>query len=403
MTGVARRRGAAALMLTLAVAGCTGAPPRPGPTTTARSAPAGPALQGHVIVFSPADHEVSQSIGRGLDSTVTDNATAADLSPDLKTLTYVTQDAKLVLRDLASGAEQTVTISAGGTALNPAAGCLRFSPDGKRLAFIATQDGGLYVTTPAGAATRVDTPKHATYTQTNGRFIFGPPDPGAPSLNVASQLTCSRWLDTRRLVFDRVATMPATVTIEQGKPTVAPSDTTTVAALDPVRLIDSPQRWEIRHRCGTRIISSVHTGDSSTDYVVDTTTLGDDQLARPDAMAPGTGKLPDVASAFIAGSCDVLLIASCNYGDGTCATKRYSPGTGAVQNLPATYETDQGSFPRLDPGSVAWNPAGTQYAASNYGYVYVYDLATGAWTFALAAGIVGNHGADTQVLGWLPS
>ena len=39
-------------------------------------------------------------------------------------------------------------------------------------------------------------------------------------------------------------------------------------------------------------------------------------------------------------------------------------------------------------------------AANSDGYVYVYDLATGAWTFVLSAGIVGGHGDETQVLGW---
>jgi hypothetical protein len=33
---------------------------------------------------------------------------------------------------------------------------------------------------------------------------------------------------------------------------------------------------------------------------------------------------------------------------------------------------------------------------------YVYDVGAGASTFVLAAGIVGGHGADSRVLGWLP-
>jgi hypothetical protein len=402
MSGLMRRHSAIAITLTLALAGCTASPARPAPT--AMSAPPGPTLQGRIVVFSPDDHTIRRVTGSGPDTTITADAVVADLSPDRKTLAYVKQDTQLVLRNLASGAEQTITISADHAGLNVAPGCLHWSPDGRRLDFIAVQDGGLYVTTPAGVATRVDAPKHATYVQRNGKFIFGPPDPGAPTFAATSQLTCGQWLDTRRLVFDRVAKMPSVITVEQGKPAEVPPDTTTVAILAPIRLIDSPQRWVVHDRCGTRILSRLYKDASITEYteyVLDTTKLGDGDLARPGAVAPASGKLPTVEdNAFIADSCDVLVIDACDHStDESCVTKRYSSRTGVVQDL-SSYDLHRGLVsPHLvAPGTAAWNPAGTQFATVGEGSVYLNDLGTGASTL-----VPGDRGGGyRQILGWLP-
>lgn len=73
-----------------------------------------------------------------------------------------------------------------------------------------------------------------------------------------SEITCGRWLDDRRLVFDRVADMPATVTLDEEEPSQqVPADTTTVAVLDPPRLVDSPERWRLEDRCGDQVLTFV--------------------------------------------------------------------------------------------------------------------------------------------------
>ena len=376
------------LLSIVALAGCTSTPVQPPAPVTSATAPLpGPVVSGHVLVFSPGEHEVDQS-GRADQSKVTDDAVAAGMSPDGNTLAYVTQNSQLVLRDLGTKAERKVTVTVGGTPLSPGK-CVRFSPDGKRLALLS-QDGGLYVTSLAGAATKIDVPKREQYTQTGGS-ILARTDPNAPVYNVFSTVTCGRWLDAGRLVFDRVAEMPSTVTVENGQqPADVPPDTTTVATVGPVRLTDSPKQWALRDRCGAYVISSVLGGETSTDYVVDARSLSD--------VTPAAGKLPSLRTTFIPGSCDVLMIAPCS--TDRCATSRFTPSTGKSQDLAPLHAPDHGNVPGLDADEVAWNPDHTRFAANSDGYVYVYDLATGAWTFVLSAGIVGGHGDETQVLGW---
>ena len=372
----------------MALAGCTSTPAQPPtPVNSATAPPPGPVVSGHVLVFSPDEHEVDQS-GRMDQSKITDDAVAAGMSPDGKTLAYVTQNSQLVLRDLGTKAEKKVIVTVGRTPLSPGK-CVRFSPDGKRLALLS-QAGGLYVTSLAGAATKIDVPKREQYTQTDGGILAGPA-PDAPAYNVYSTVTCGRWLDADRLVFDRVAEMPNTVTIENGQqPADLPPDTTTVATVSPVRLTDSPKQWALRDRCGAHLISSVRTDETTTDYVVDAKPLGD--------VTPAGGKLPSLRTTFIPGSCDVLMIAPCS--TDRCATSRFTPSTGKSQDLAPLHAPDHGEVPGLDADEVAWNPDHTRFAANSDGYVYVYDLATGAWTFVLAAGIVGGHGDKAQVLGW---
>ena len=145
------------LLSIMALAGCTSTPAQPPtPVNSATAPPPGPVVSGHVLVFSPDEHEVDQS-GRADQSTITDDAVAAGMSPDGNTLAYVTQNSRLVLHDLRTKAEKKVTVTVGGAPLSPGK-CVRFSPDGKRLALLS-RDGGLYVTSLAGAATKIDVPK----------------------------------------------------------------------------------------------------------------------------------------------------------------------------------------------------------------------------------------------------
>ena len=54
---------------------------------------------------------------------------------------------------------------------------------------LLSQDGGLYATSPTGAATKIDVPKREQHTQTDGG-ILARPDPNAPAYNVSSTVTC---------------------------------------------------------------------------------------------------------------------------------------------------------------------------------------------------------------------
>ncbi len=354
-------------------------------------------MRGRIIAFNPQGHAVAQATGTGRGTTVTANATAADLSPDRKTLAYFTQDAKLVLRDLAGSTERAITPSVGGSPVSAAPDCLRWSPDGQRLAFFAQQDKGLYVTMSTGIATRIDVPKHARYAKRSGGFLPRTTDPDTPSYQVASLFTCGRWLDAGRLVFDRVASMPRSITVNEGQPPadVVP-DTTTVAVLDSHKLIDSPERWEVWDRCGGHIMSTI-VKDNAVDpfYVVDPKTVDDARLARPGTVAPPSGKIPgDGEGVFIPGSCDVLRMGVCS---AKCQVKRYSPTTGTFQDLPPTdFRGVKG--PILEPDILTWNPTGTQYAIDDFnGNVRIYDLGTGTSKYFL------NAGQYSRLLGWLPS
>jgi hypothetical protein len=58
------------------------------------------------------------------------------------------------------------------------------------------------------------------------------------------------------------------------------------------------------------------------------------------------------------------------------------------------------TIPRAPPGPAVRGRVVIFSPADHDGYVY--DVGAGASTFVLAAGIVGGHGADSRMLGWLP-
>jgi hypothetical protein len=386
-----RRVGAAALLV-LAVAACQDqTPPRPGDPVP--SAPAGPALTGRILVFDADERQVVQLGGSGA-TTLASDVVAADLSPDGRRLAYATGRGDLRIRNVDGDGERTIAVRRGDDDVHPAPGCLSWSPDGERLAFFALPGGDLYVTTLAGAATRVDGPKRERYTQTAEGFVLPQPDPEGSTVELVSELTCGRWWDDRRLVFDRVATMPGAVTRTEDELTErVPADTTTIAILGPSRLVDSPDRWKIYDRCGGHVLTFVEGDDRADRYVVDPATVSDAQLARPGAAAPAAGKLPPARAAFIDGRCDVLLLTGA--ASEWHPTQRWTRTTGAVQDLPPTFDKDHDP-PGLDPDTVAFNPEGTAWAASDQGTLYLFDLATGGSTFSSRAGTV------AKVLGWLP-
>ncbi len=391
------------LGVVLAMAACTPAPsgdvgdPVP-------SNPPGPELTGRLLAF---DHGARPGEGRVVevrDGTATEAVTgvlAADLSQDGRQLAYVRDDGTLVRRDLASGADTpiAVTVPAGPD-------CLSWSPAGTRLVFLGRADGGLYVTTVDGATTRVDVPKQEWYVESAEGFVLPKTEPGGASVPLSSELTCGRWLDDRRLVFDRVSTMPAVVTLDDsntgnntgsdtGEPTrQVPADTTTVAVLDPLRLVDAPARWRLEDRCGTQVMTFVDGGGNRGDrYVLDPATVGDDQLGQEGWAAPRDGKLPSARAAFIDGSCDVLLLLGAP-GEWH-PTSRYDVDSGRTEELKPTFDDDHNP-PLLDPDTVAFNQEGTAWAVADEETLYVFNLDTGGSTFVSSAGLVG------KVLGWLP-
>lgn len=315
---------------------------------------------------------------------------AADLSADGRQLAYVRADGTLLRRDLASGAETVLPV---GVPVGP--DCLSWSPDGLRLGFLGGADHAVYVTTVDGAATRVDAPRQERYVQTADGYTLPTAAPGGASVILFSELTCGRWFDDRRLVFDRVADMPATVTLDEEEPSQqVPADTTTVAVLDPPRLVDSPERWTFEDRCAERVLTLVDDGTEGFRYVLDPATIGDDRLDQTGWPAPAEAKLPSARAAFIDGSCDVLLL----LGDASewHPTSRYTVATGRTEELHPTFDDDHNP-PLLEPDSVAFNPEETAWAVADEGTLYVFNLETGGSTFVSSAGSVG------KVLGWLPS
>lgn len=380
------------LVVVLAIAACS--PVRSGDTgDPVPSNPPGPDLAGRILAF---DHGAQPGEGRvvevrdGTAATVVDGVIAADLSPDGRQLAYVRDGGALVRRDLGTGAETAIAV---GVPASP--DCLSWSPDGGRLAFLGAADGGLYVTTADGVATRVDVRKQERYVESAEGYILPQAEPGGAAVVLFSEITCGRWLDDRRLVFDRVVDMPATVTLDQEEPSQqVPADTTTVAVLDPVRLVDSPERWRLEDRCGDHVMTFVDDGTTGERYVLAPGTVGDDVLADTGWAAPDDGKLPSERAAFIDGSCDVLLL----LGDASAwhPTSRYEVATGKTEKLAPTFDEDHNP-PLLDPDTVAFNPEGTAWAVADEETLFVFNLETGGSTFVSGSGLVG------KVLGWLPS
>jgi hypothetical protein len=387
MTGVSRRMGA--LVAGLLLAAC--APVAPEPDTAGdpvSSSPPAPEVTGRVVVFDHGDQRVVAVGGDAGSETLVDDAVAADLSADGRWLAYVTRKGKLVRRDLATGADTPIPLP-----VLPGEDCLAWSPGQTRLTF-QDRDGRVYVSTVDGTLTTVDVPKQQRYVEVEKGFIL--PGAGAASggVTLVSELTCGRWLDERRLVFDRVADMPGTFTVEDDEPTwKIPVTTTTVALLDPLRLVDAPDRWRVDDRCGDRVLTFV--GEQGGErYVVTPASVPDEALTRPGAVAPADGKLPPARAAFIDGSCDVLLLAGA--AGEWHPTSRYSPGTRKVEKLRPTYDDDHNP-PALDAGTVAFSPDGSSWAVADEETLYLFSLETGGSTFSSGAGLV------SKVLGWLPS
>ncbi|TDV57791.1 PD40 domain-containing protein [Actinophytocola oryzae] len=380
------------LAVVLVIAACAPA----GPVDTGDpipSNPPGPKLTGRLLAF---DQGPEAGEGRvvevrdGATATVADGVIAADLSQDGRQLAYAREDGTLVRRDLASGAEATIPVN-----VLLSNDCLSWSPDGTRLAFLGRVDNALYVTTVDGVVTRVDQPKQERYVQSAEGYILPRADPAGGSVILFSVVACGRWLDDNRLVFDRVATMPGTVVVDEDEPTQQVlADTTTVAVLDPPRLVDSPGQWRLEDRCGDRVMTFVGGETSGDRYVVEPSAIGDDELGDAGWPAPGGGRLPSARAAFVDGSCDVLLLSGAAGEWHT--TSRYVVDTGRTEKLRPTFDDDHNP-PLLEPDSVAFNPEGTAWAVADGGALFVFDLETGGSTFASGTGKV------SKVLGWLPS
>lgn len=329
-----------ALAALLAVtAGSCGAEPPKTTTTSASKTPSPPTLQGTVLVQVEA--EIAAVTGDAV-STLASDVKRAALSPDGRTLAYST-NTQLILRDMVAGANKPLAIHNGGKKLTSRGTCMAWSPDSRRLAAFAAEDKALYVITPDGAASIVDTPKSAVYVKTQGTIIPRP-DPNDPGVTVTSNITCPSWLDNNRLVFDRVATMPSRISETNGQFRTVPSDTTTIADLSggQPKLSDATSQWDVTGACGGNLI--IRNSDGA-QFLVNSAELTD-----PNSVAKVGTKLPTAAEyGFIAGPCDVLLIDD--------AVRRYETATGKLSNL-ATLTGNEGAPLRLAPNFMAWQPGG---------------------------------------------
>src|SRR5262249_55945310 len=151
---------------------------------------------------------VSESGGKFTGRRLVAAGGVAALSPDLRTLAYVSGSV-VSFRDTTTGATRRQPMTAGGRRLQVAGTdfgtptattlftfppCLRWSPDGRPLVFL-DRDGNLYVATPDGHAVLVDRPQTAEY-RTSNLLPFGS--------TFRSYVGCGAWLDDRRFVFDRI-------------------------------------------------------------------------------------------------------------------------------------------------------------------------------------------------------
>jgi hypothetical protein len=383
---------AALALAALALAACAAGPPA-GPGDAVPSPPPGPTVSGRILVFSAEARTVAE-VRPGGTATLVEGAVAAALSPDGRSLAYATGRGELSVRTVDGDTERLVAVRRGGDTVAVAPGCLQWSPDGRRLSFFALPYGDLYVSTLDGVATRVEAVKRETYQETAGQFVIPRADPTGSTVELKAEVTCGRWLDERRLVFDRVAAMPGAVTLDEDeRDAPVPADTTTVATLEPLRLVDSPDRWRVDDRCGEHVLTFVQGGDGGDRYVLRGDEIDDAALARPGAAAPVAGKLPRARAAFIDGPCDVLLLLGAS--TELHPTQRWTRATGQVQDLTPTFDADHNPF-ALDPDTVAFRPDGTAYAVADGGTLFLADLGTGGSIVASGAGQV------TRVLGWLP-
>lgn len=380
--------------------------------------PPGPKLQGRVVAFAEVAHTVFTVAAGGGEPTisvVTTDAVSAAISPDGHTLARVTLNGGIVLRDLDTGQERALTLADGGTRIGAGPGCLTWAPDGKRLATNARDRRTLYAVTLDGAATRVDAVKTERYYQSTGNSLvplpgLAPqPEPTGPSFDVSSELACGRWLDSGRLVFDRVATMPSTVTVVEGKaPEPVPADMTTVATVTtrPAVLADSSKQWEILDACAGRLITRPAGRETHKRYLVAAAALTGKDLAA--AATPAAGQLTPGAggtfgAAFIPGSCDILMIAQAENG-ALHPARRRDADTGIVRELAPVFDDDR-LPPLADQRAITWASGGDPTLYANTGGEYaghllqLHDLNTGARTDLR---LPQNGPRADQILGWLP-
>ncbi|WP_432828805.1 TolB family protein [Dactylosporangium sp. CA-092794] len=398
---IARGAVAVTAALTLTAASCSGEPPAK-PAGADPSQP-GPALRGTLLVYVESEVvTVTGTAERPVVTTIASDVRSAALSPDLRTLAYVSGTGRLLLRDVAGGTDKPLAVQSAGQPLTPENACMAWSPDSQRLAAFAG-DNALYVIATDGAATMVDAPKSARYVKVENK-IFLRPDPADPGVQVTSEITCPAWLDARRLVFDRVAAMPEQITESERAGAHVSTDTTTIADLSagPVRLSDTQSRWGVSGTCGDRLIT--HNTDNAR-FLVNSAAL-----TGPDAATPAGGALPKATEhGFIPGTCDVLLIDEAA-GHDTHPARRYGVTTGALTELPAI-GADAGAPPRLDPRFTAWQPGATVFAwGGSYARdgsvrtlrnkIALHDLASGRRS-TIAIGTDDRRWVKS-ILGWLP-
>ncbi|TQM10964.1 hypothetical protein [Pseudonocardia kunmingensis] len=346
------------LVLVGALAACGsdgGEPPVTGPP--------GPPLSGRLLALDGTGGTVftiSAVDGLPRTTTVVTGVEQAALSPDRTTLAWAGKDGSLTLRVLDTGEERAVAPVPGGAGV----GCLAWSPDGGRLVTFSRGARTTFVAGLDGTVVQIDEVNSAPYHRSSGGIsipVPGAPPPAAPVPSVAasSELTCPRWVDSTRLVFDRVVEMPSSISVEEGeRPDPVPPDTTTVATVEggSVRLDDSPVRWRLHDECGGRVIIGPGRDEGNGLFAVDAAALtaGDPGAAMTAAaeLAPAGADLA-FGARFVPGSCDIVVLTEAASGE-LHPTERRDARTGDVHQLAPAFDT--GPPPIAARDTVAWAP-----------------------------------------------
>jgi WD40 repeat protein len=320
------------------------------------------------------------------------------VSPNRRTMVYLT-DGTLVLRDLASGAESTVTPTVGGAPVARLDKCLAWSPDSGRFSARAV-DGTLFVVEPSGRSTVIDTVKRAQYRPPS---FLGPQE--GPITSARSEIWCGTWAGNDRLVFDRVSTMPASIaTGAAATEHVVHPDTTTMAVLSggTVRLVDSASRWTVVDQCGQRLLTRKPIGDDDDVYFVDG--LTEQALATADGVTPKSGQLPYTNRTN--GDTVRLLPDNCQL---VQAGRRQSySGTHLIRYLdPASRQPTRElplAQPLLPAASFVWSPRQGDHTLAGLfsDKLHLTNFDTGTiTTVQVVTGSVATSG-QPEILAWLP-
>lgn len=395
--------------------------------TVAATIEAGP-VGGRVVVWT-AQHDVvalsvdAQAIGDGGDPVevpteqlATDVEVPPALSPDGTQLLLV-RPSGLALLDVATGQESTLALVDEGAAAVAAADCLSWAPDGARFT-VRSVTGALYVATPGGDARLVDAPKEARYDAVSigGRVVAGIPG----GRTHRSTVSCGRWLDEARLVLQRVAQMPESVSTDPADPGApVPLDTTSVGVIegDGIRLVDFGDRWYLRAACADRwIVTDAPDGTDPAGAGTDpSATDGPDAVGRvvvddtADLTAPGREAGGDLLTAG-----DVIDREALALRPAGCELLAHDAAAGSFDVVGDTGEAQEtfGRWPRdvgpvdvpitMDPGMHAWEPGEAPvrvaHARAGYAGLQLIDLAAGT------AQVVSSPGNQVDaVLGWAPS